>query len=100
MIQRRFASLYLNVLCKKYILFFFSYSDWPDYESDSDTSQVEAIINQSTATTSNPATPTDEAMPLDDVTMYTATASTNHTAAGTSTPLLDLSHDFVDGNEQ
>ena len=79
---------------------FFSSSDWPDYESDSDTSQVEAIINQSTAATSNPATPTDEVTPLDDVTMDTTTASTNHTAAGTSTPLLDLSHDFVDGNEQ
>lgn len=75
-------------------------SDWPDYESDSDTSQVEAIINQSTASISHPTTPTDETTPTDDITMDTTSAVTNHMAAGTSTPLLDLSHDFVDGNEQ
>jgi len=58
--------------------FFPLVADWPDYESDSDESQVEAIINVSADAPDQPSNQTSE----------------------TATPMLDLSLDFRDGDER
>ena len=63
--------------------------EWPDYESESDTSQVDTTNNQS----SQAITPTD------DVSMDTTTSMANQ-HRDTSTPLVDLSKDFVEGGER
>ncbi|KAF6033189.1 GM130 [Bugula neritina] len=66
-----------------------SMDDWPDYESESDTSQVEAIINQS-----SPATPSDESLTMD-----TSIESANEHQPS-STRFVDMSQDFIEGGER
>jgi len=71
--------------CSTFSLF----TDWPDYESESDTSQVEAIINQS-----SPATPSDESLTMD-----TSIESANEHQPS-STRFVDMSQDFIEGGER